>query len=64
MAIRRARLEEAKLLPELEHSSDQAYRAHPDLDWVADSAPIDADHYRPLVEAGTVWVATDGADRP
>lgn len=59
MPVRLARLEEAQLLPAIERSSDQVYRADPQLAWVADSAPIGAEHYSPLVEAGTVWVAGD-----
>ena len=63
MPIRLARSEETELLPQIEHSSDQVYRGG-DLDWAADSPPITAGHYRPHVEAGTVWVATDEDDRP
>lgn len=61
MPIRRARLDEAPLLPEIEHSSDQVYRGT-DLAWVADAPPPAPNHYQPMVQAGWVWVSAGGTD--
>lgn len=55
--IRAATLEDARFLPEIERSSGEAFRAVPDLAWIADDAVMSAEQHAPLIEAGGVWVA-------
>jgi GNAT superfamily N-acetyltransferase len=55
--IRAATLEDAQFLPEIERSSGEAFRAVPDLAWIADDAVMSAEQHAPLIEAGGVWVA-------
>ena len=60
MSVRPARPAEAALLPPIQRSSNQAFRGT----FAADEARSTAEDYLPLIEAGTLWVAVDGADRP
>lgn len=53
--IRLATLADVPLLPEIERSSGQAFRATPHVA-TADDGVTEADEYPPLVEAGAVWV--------
>jgi hypothetical protein len=52
--IRAATLEDAQFLPEIERSSGEAFRAVPDLAWIADDAVMSAEQHAPLIEAGGV----------
>ncbi|HEX8901207.1 GNAT family N-acetyltransferase [Vitreimonas sp.] len=59
--IRAATLEDAQFLPEIERSSGEAFRAVPDLAWIADDSVMSAEQHAPLIEAGGVWVAVKEA---
>jgi len=61
--IRLARVDEAALLPAIEHDSDQTMR-DTRYGYIADLDPVAPDHYLEPVTAGTTWVAADEADRP
>lgn len=61
--IRRARVDEARLLPAIEHDSDQTMR-ETRYAYIADLDPVAPDHYLEPVTAGTTWVAVDEEDRP
>lgn len=61
--IRLARVDEAGLLPAIEHDSDQTMR-DTRYAYIADLDPVAADHYLEAVTAGTTWVAVDDHDRP
>jgi len=45
------------LLPEIERSSGEAFRALPDLAWIADDAVMSAEQHEALIVADGVWVA-------
>lgn len=55
--VRVARPQDADLLPEVEHSAGESFRAIPDLAWIADDDVMPAAAHLPHVEAGTAWVA-------
>jgi len=55
--IRLADAEDAAHLPEIERSSGEAFRALPDLAWIADDAVMSAEQHAELIAAGGVWVA-------
>ncbi len=57
VSIRLARAADAIKLPEVERSAGEAFRALPDLAWIADDHIEPAEAYLPLIAAGTVWVA-------
>ncbi|WP_135212917.1 GNAT family N-acetyltransferase [Vitreimonas flagellata] len=59
--IRAATLEDTQFLPDIERSSGEAFRAVPDLAWIADDAVMSAEQHAPLIEAGGVWVAVKEA---
>ncbi len=61
--IRPARRDDLALFPAIEESADILFQRHaPDLKQPDGFIP--ADSYLPLLEAGTVWVATSPDDRP
>jgi GNAT superfamily N-acetyltransferase len=62
--IRPARPADAVLLPAIERSAGEAFRAIPGLEWLADDGDQPVETHLALIAAGTSWVATDGADRP
>ena len=49
------------MLPAVERSAGEAFRAIDDLAWVADTADLSVEGYAALVAAGTTWVAVDPA---
>lgn len=60
--IRLARVDEAALLPAIEHDSDQTMR-ETRYAYIADLDPVGADHYLEAVRAGATWVAVDEAEQ-
>src|SRR3569623_413962 len=59
--IRLAEAAHAPLLPAVERSAGEAFRAIDDLAWVADTADLSVEGYAALIAAGAAWVATDQA---
>ncbi|TPM37417.1 GNAT family N-acetyltransferase [Mesorhizobium sp. B2-3-4] len=64
ITIRPAREHDAELLPDIEQSAGQAFRAVPELAWLADGENVSAERHRGLIRQGACIVATDGSDRP
>jgi ribosomal protein S18 acetylase RimI-like enzyme len=60
-SIRKARPEDAAVLPAVEQSAGELFRTLPDLAWIADDQNQPAEAYLPLIANGTVWVAEDAA---
>src|SRR5690242_5565878 len=60
LTIRTATPADAPLLPAVEKSAGEAFRALPDLAWIASDDVASVDSYLPLIAAGTVWVAEEG----
>ncbi|MDP1736724.1 MAG: GNAT family N-acetyltransferase [Caulobacter sp.] len=58
--IRQASRTNAALFPAIERSAGEAFRAIPDLAWIADDAVTPAEDYFPAIAAGTVWEAVEG----
>lgn len=50
----------ATLFPPIERSAGEAFRAIPDLAWIADHVVSPAEDYLPMIAAGTVWEAAEG----
>ncbi|RAZ93028.1 GNAT family N-acetyltransferase [Mesorhizobium hawassense] len=64
ITIRPARAEEAEALPRIEQSAGLAFRAIPELAWLADGENISAERHRALITQGACWVAADDHDQP
>lgn len=62
--IRPTRASDANLLPAIEQSAGEAFRAIPDIAWVADDANHGTGRHRSLIAKGAHWVAVDAADKP
>nr|WP_042658913.1 GNAT family N-acetyltransferase [Komagataeibacter oboediens] len=62
-SIRLAGEGDARLLPAIEHSAGQAFRAVPELAWVADDTGMTVDAHRACIETCTCWVAVDEQER-
>lgn len=62
--IRPSRPDDAPLLPAVEHSAGEAFRAIAALAVLADGADQSVATHRASIAAGTSWVATDDDDRP
>lgn len=60
IAIRLAPQAHAALFPAIERSAGEAFRAIPDLAWIADHTVSPAEEYLPMIAAGTVWEAVEG----
>ncbi len=60
-AVRRARPEDAALLPNIERSAGAIFRSIPDLAWIADEDVMSEKQHRNFIAAGTSWVAEQGA---
>ena len=58
--LRPTRADEAHFLPDVERSAGEAFRAIPELAWVADDDVTDTLEHRRLVDLGTSWVAVAG----
>jgi GNAT superfamily N-acetyltransferase len=62
--IRRATLDDAALLPDIERSAGVLFRTIPDLAWIADHDVMSVEAHERLIDAGTCWVAEDANSRP
>lgn len=60
VVVRLARIDEAESLPAVERSAGEAFRAIPDLAWIADDDVLSADAHSAAIAAGTAWIAADG----
>jgi GNAT superfamily N-acetyltransferase len=63
-AVRRTTAADAALLPSIERSAGEAFRAIDFLAWLADGEDHPESTHLAHVEAGTSWVAVDDADIP
>ncbi|WP_338869723.1 GNAT family N-acetyltransferase [Myxococcus stipitatus] len=59
LSIHPATLEDAAFFPALERASGELFRQLDDLAWIADDDVMAEAAHRPLILAGTVWVARD-----
>jgi GNAT superfamily N-acetyltransferase len=64
IAIRPARAGDAEVLPQIEQSAGLAFRAIPDLAWLADGDNVSPERQRELIVGGACWIAADDRDRP
>ncbi|TPI68952.1 GNAT family N-acetyltransferase [Mesorhizobium sp. B3-1-3] len=64
ITIRPARAEDAEALPPIEQSAGEAFRAIPELAWLADADNVSPERHRALIAGGACWVAADEKDRP
>ncbi|RTL95391.1 MAG: N-acetyltransferase [Hyphomicrobiales bacterium] len=64
ITIRPARAEDAEALPGIEQSAGLAFRAIPELAWLADGDNVSAQRHRALIADGACWVGADDRDRP
>ncbi|WP_027164897.1 GNAT family N-acetyltransferase [Mesorhizobium sp. WSM3224] len=64
ITIRPARTEDAGALPQIEQSAGRAFRAIPELAWLADGDNVSAERHRALIAGGACWVAADGRQQP
>lgn len=64
ITIRPARAEDAEALPGIEQSAGLAFRAIPELAWLADGDNVSAQRHRALIAEGACWVGADDRDRP
>jgi GNAT superfamily N-acetyltransferase len=62
--IRPARPYDAEALPAIEQSAGLAFRAIPQLAWLADGDNASPEQHRALIDQGACWVAVDDRDRP
>jgi len=62
--VRPTREQDAPLLPAIERSAGQVFRAIPSLAWIADDIVQSAQEHLEFVRLGTSWVAVDIYDRP
>ena len=58
-SLRKATEQDAPLLTELEQSGGLAYRADPEIAWVADGENLPPGRYREIIADGWSWVAED-----
>ncbi len=64
ITIRLAISEDADALPAIEQSAGLAFRAIPELAWLADGDNVSPGRHRALIAQGACWVAADDQDRP
>lgn len=64
ITIRPARAGDADALPDIEQSAGLAFRAIPELAWLADGDNVSPQRHRELIAEGTCWIAVDDKDRP
>ena len=62
--VRKADDHDAALLPHVERSAGEAFRAIPDLAWIADDDVQSLEAHRRSLRAGCSWVIVDDYDRP
>ncbi|QSQ18000.1 GNAT family N-acetyltransferase [Myxococcus landrumensis] len=59
VSIHRATLGDAAFFPDIERASGELFRQLEELAWIADDDVMAEAAHRPLIAAGTVWVARD-----
>lgn len=59
MRIRKTTAADAPLLPAVERSAGQAFRAIPSLAWIADDEGQSAERHLELLQSGVSWVAVE-----
>jgi GNAT superfamily N-acetyltransferase len=64
ISIRLAHRDDAQLLPDIERSAAQAFRALEALSWIVDSPPMPVERHRQVIALSTCWVAVDNQDLP
>lgn len=64
ITIRSAQSDDAKALPAIEQSAALAFRAIPDLAWLADGDTTSPEQHRAPIAEGTCWVAVNTLDEP
>ncbi|TGQ50488.1 N-acetyltransferase [Mesorhizobium sp. M1C.F.Ca.ET.193.01.1.1] len=64
ITIRPARADDAEAMPDIEQSAGLAFRAIPDLAWLADGDNVSAERHHELIAKGACWVAADEQDQP
>jgi len=57
--VRKTSLSDTELLPAIERSAGRAFRAYPDLAWVADDSLMSLADHRRYAAMGTSWLASD-----
>lgn len=62
--IRRAKINDAEILPATENSAGQVFRQIPDLAHLVDGEDHPPEWYRQVIGRGVSWVAVDQKDRP
>jgi GNAT superfamily N-acetyltransferase len=63
IAVRRARMEDADRLPDVERSAGQLFRTIPELAWIAGDRVMSTEDHRSFITHSLEWVA-DGAAGP
>lgn len=63
-SVRKARPEEAFLLPAIEQSAGELFRGLGDLSWIADEDNMSVERHLELIRAGTSWVAAGSDGQP
>ena len=63
ITIRPALAEDAEALPAIEQSAGEAFRAIPELAWLADGDNVSVERHRALIAGGACSVAADEEDR-
>jgi GNAT superfamily N-acetyltransferase len=64
ISIRLARRDDAQLLPDIERSAAQAFRALEALSWIVDSASMPVERHWQVIAQSTCWVAVNDQDLP
>jgi len=57
VTIRKAEIEDAAALPDIERAAGAAFRSIAGLEWIADDEVMSAKHHALCIDEGTVWVA-------
>lgn len=57
--VRTATPRDAALLPGIERSAAESFRAIPELAWIAEDEVMPAEAHLPLISQGTVWIAQE-----
>jgi GNAT superfamily N-acetyltransferase len=57
--IRRARMEDAALLPDVERSAGKAFLSLPELAWIASDDVQSAERHLELIAGGYAWIAVE-----
>lgn len=62
--VRLATEADAPLLPPIERSAAESFRAVPGLEWIAEDTVLSEEDHRAAIRAGDVWIVADEDDRP